>query len=154
MLPREVLEELQQEKLKLAYKHDRITFIFADICGFTTWADTVDASEVVFVLQSLFAQFDRDSTRFGVFKVCTIGDAYVAVSEPVTEDAHHGPARGAERVLAMAQCMIKDIRTVRDKLNVSKFVRRVCVYMCVCGVCALLQEYQTIICSMCVLNRS
>eukprot|EP01054_Gregarina_sp_Poly1_P004165 Gregarina_sp_Poly_1__4164@NODE_227_length_11180_cov_37_243049_g201_i0_p2_GENE_NODE_227_length_11180_cov_37_243049_g201_i0NODE_227_length_11180_cov_37_243049_g201_i0_p2_ORF_typecomplete_len1198_score190_05Guanylate_cyc/PF00211_20/3_8e45Guanylate_cyc/PF00211_20/6_6e40DUF1053/PF06327_14/2_7e02DUF1053/PF06327_14/1_8e04DUF1053/PF06327_14/0_029HNOBA/PF07701_14/19HNOBA/PF07701_14/11Spo7/PF03907_13/13Spo7/PF03907_13/50_NODE_227_length_11180_cov_37_243049_g201_i03173910 len=140
MLPKEVLEELQQEKLKLAYKHDRITFIFADICGFTTWAEGVDAAEVVTVLQSLFAKFDRDSTRFGVFKVCTIGDAYVAVSEPVTEESAanglYDPANGAERVLAMAQCMIRDIKTVREKLNIPSLNMRIGLHFgsCVGGV--------------------
>eukprot|EP01053_Blabericola_migrator_P001475 Blabericola_migrator_1__1474@NODE_138_length_13121_cov_86_467826_g120_i0_p1_GENE_NODE_138_length_13121_cov_86_467826_g120_i0NODE_138_length_13121_cov_86_467826_g120_i0_p1_ORF_typecomplete_len3179_score561_38Guanylate_cyc/PF00211_20/1e43Guanylate_cyc/PF00211_20/4_8e38E1E2_ATPase/PF00122_20/1e21E1E2_ATPase/PF00122_20/1_8e04Hydrolase/PF00702_26/9Hydrolase/PF00702_26/7_2e17PhoLip_ATPase_C/PF16212_5/1_8e04PhoLip_ATPase_C/PF16212_5/5_1e10PhoLip_ATPase_C/PF16212_5/1_1e04PhoLip_ATPase_C/PF16212_5/3_6e03 len=140
MLPKEVLDELQQEKLRLAYKHDRITFIFADICGFTTWAEGVDASEVVTVLQSLFAKFDRDSTRFGVFKVCTIGDAYVAVSEPVVEESIaaglYDPATGAERVLAMAQCMIRDIRTIREKLNIPSLNMRIGLHFgsCVGGV--------------------
>lgn len=38
------------------------------------------------MLQKLFAKFDRDSTKYKLYKLCTIGDAYVAVSEPVTED--------------------------------------------------------------------
>ncbi|SOV84329.1 guanylyl cyclase, putative [Plasmodium sp.] len=86
MLPKHVLEEFQQDKLKLAYTHDRLTFLFADICGFTSWANGVDASEVLTLLQKLFAKFDNDSTKYGLYKLCTIGDAYVAISEPVTED--------------------------------------------------------------------
>lgn len=46
MLPKQVLEEFQQDKLKLAYRHDRMTFLFADICGFTSYANSVDATEV------------------------------------------------------------------------------------------------------------
>ena len=42
----QVLEEFQQDKLRLAYTHDRMTFLFADICGFTSWAKNVDACEV------------------------------------------------------------------------------------------------------------
>ncbi|KFG29723.1 adenylate/guanylate cyclase catalytic domain protein, partial [Toxoplasma gondii FOU] len=38
------------------------------------------------MLQKLFAKFDKDSTKFGLYKLCTIGDAYVAVSEPVTAE--------------------------------------------------------------------
>ncbi|KFG29722.1 putative guanylyl cyclase, partial [Toxoplasma gondii FOU] len=41
-----VLEEFQQDKLKLAYLHENVTFLFADICGFTSWAKGVDACEV------------------------------------------------------------------------------------------------------------
>lgn len=52
------------------------------------------------MLQQLFARFDRDSTRFQLYKLCTIGDAYVAVSEPVTEDnIEWNPVEGAERIL-------------------------------------------------------
>lgn len=72
------------------------------------------------MLQQLFAKFDRDSTRFGLYKLCTIGDAYVAVSEPVTEDTpDYDPANGAERVLEMAHAMIENIRAVRERLKVS-----------------------------------
>ncbi|KFH00205.1 adenylate/guanylate cyclase catalytic domain protein, partial [Toxoplasma gondii MAS] len=78
MLPKQVLEEFQQDKLKLAYLHENVTFLFADICGFTSWAKGVDACEVVTMLQKLFAKFDKDSTKFGLYKLCTIGDAYVA----------------------------------------------------------------------------
>lgn len=134
MLPKEVLVELQQDSLKLAYQHEKLTFIFADICGFTTWADTVDASVVVTVLQSLFSKFDRDSTRFGVFKVCTIGDAYVAISEPGS--SAKDPASGAERVILMAQCMIRDIKIVRAKLGVPNLNMRIGLHFgrCVGGV--------------------
>lgn len=52
------------------------------------------------MLQELFANFDSDSTRFQLFKLCTIGDAYVVVSEPVTEDNFEwNPVEGAERAL-------------------------------------------------------
>lgn len=70
------------------------------------------------MLQQLFAKFDRDSTTFGLYKLCTIGDAYVAVSEPVTE-ANSGcqPSEGAQRVLQMAHAMIENIKAVRERLQ-------------------------------------
>jgi class 3 adenylate cyclase len=51
MLPKQVLEEFQQDKLKLAYRHDQITFLFADICGFTAYANSVDAIDVRFFFE-------------------------------------------------------------------------------------------------------
>jgi hypothetical protein len=55
------------------------------------------------MLQHLFASFDRDSTRFGLFKLCTIGDAYIAVSEPMMEEnSDSNPIEGAERILEYA----------------------------------------------------
>lgn len=82
MLPRKVLVDFQEDKLKLAYIHKNVTFLFSDICGFTQWAMSVEAENVVYMLSSLYAQFDDSLSKFGLFKLFTIGDAYVAMSEP------------------------------------------------------------------------
>ncbi|SOV84328.1 guanylyl cyclase, putative [Plasmodium sp.] len=137
MLPKHVLEEFQQDKLKLAYTHDRLTFLFADICGFTSWANGVDASEVLTLLQKLFAKFDNDSTKYGLYKLCTIGDAYVAISEPVTEDnKDYDPVDGTERVLEMAYSMIRIIKEIREKLYIPNLNMRIGLHYgsCVGGV--------------------
>ncbi|CRG96436.1 guanylyl cyclase, putative [Plasmodium gallinaceum] len=137
MLPKHVLEEFQQDKLKLAYTHDRLTFLFADICGFTSWANGVDASEVLTLLQKLFAKFDNDSTKYGLYKLCTIGDAYVAISEPVTEDNQdYDPVDGTERVLEMAYSMIRIIKEIREKLYIPNLNMRIGLHYgsCVGGV--------------------
>ncbi|ANQ08164.1 Adenylate and guanylate cyclase catalytic domain containing protein [Plasmodium coatneyi] len=137
MLPKHVLEEFQQDRLKLAYTHDRLTFLFADICGFTSWANGVDASEVLTLLQKLFAKFDNDSTKYGLYKLCTIGDAYVAISEPVTEDNQdYDPVDGTERVLEMAYSMIRIIKEIREKLCIPNLNMRIGLHYgsCVGGV--------------------
>ncbi|KAL8433982.1 hypothetical protein ACSSS7_003467 [Eimeria intestinalis] len=137
MLPKQVLEEFQQDRLRLAYTHDRMTFLFADICGFTSWAKNVDACEVVTMLQKLFAKFDRDSTKYKLYKLCTIGDAYVAVSEPVTEDNDdYDPVEGTSLVLTMAQSMITNILEVRERLNIPSLNMRIGLHYgtCVGGV--------------------
>ncbi|SJK86205.1 Probable phospholipid-transporting ATPase DRS2 [Babesia microti strain RI] len=119
MLPKNVLEEFQMDKLRLAYRHENMSFLFADIVGFTTWAKSVDASEVLNMLQNLFARFDRNSTKFGLYKLCTIGDAYVAVSEPTTaEDAAATAADGTEGVLLMAHSMLASIQEIRERLGI------------------------------------
>ncbi|PFH32645.1 hypothetical protein BESB_012570 [Besnoitia besnoiti] len=137
MLPKQVLEEFQQDKLKLAYLHENVTFLFADICGFTSWAKGVDACEVVTMLQKLFAKFDKDSTKFGLYKLCTIGDAYVAVSEPVTaENQDTDPREGMWLVLEMAKAMISNILEVRERLCIPNLNMRIGLHYgsCVGGV--------------------
>ncbi|CDI83937.1 Adenylate cyclase, related [Eimeria acervulina] len=114
-----------------------MTFLFADICGFTSWAKNVDACEVVTMLQKLFARFDRDSTKYKLYKLCTIGDAYVAVSEPVTEDNEdYDPVEGTSLVLTMAQSMISNIQDVRERLNIPSLNMRIGLHYgtCVGGV--------------------
>ncbi|KAL8269710.1 hypothetical protein Esti_006363 [Eimeria stiedai] len=80
MLPKELLVEFQNDNLRLAYSHESLAFLFADICGFTAWSRTVSAEQVLSVLQRLFTRFDRDTISLDLYKLCTIGDAYVAVS--------------------------------------------------------------------------
>lgn len=51
MLPKELLVEFQNDNLRLAYSHESLAFLFADICGFTAWSRTVSAEQVLSLLQ-------------------------------------------------------------------------------------------------------
>ncbi|GIX61929.1 guanylyl cyclase [Babesia caballi] len=119
MLPKSVLEEFRNDKLKMSYFHEKMSFLFSDIVGFTLWANSVDASEVVALLQRLFARFDRNSTKFGLYKLCTIGDAYVVVSEPAIEVPSDQEAiANIDGILQMAYSMIRTIQDVREAFNI------------------------------------
>ncbi|OXB72827.1 UNVERIFIED_CONTAM: hypothetical protein H355_004493 [Colinus virginianus] len=139
MLPRQVLEEFRHNSLKLAYNHKCVSFLFADICGFTAWARDVDAREVLLLLQTLFSTFDRDTASLGLYKLCTIGDAYVVISEPLVENeirrASLGYA-GAEEVLQMARQMVANVQRVRHKLVIPSLEMRIGLHngSCVGGV--------------------
>lgn len=54
----------------------------SDVCGFTKFSSSVKPSQVVQLVTELFAEFDHLTYRLNIFKVCTIGDAYVAVTMP------------------------------------------------------------------------
>jgi Adenylate and Guanylate cyclase catalytic domain len=56
------------------------TVLFADIAGFTAWSSSRDPTHVFTLLQTLYQGFDRIAHKEKVFKVETIGDAYVAVT--------------------------------------------------------------------------
>jgi len=51
-----------------------------DIAGFTHWSSTRTPTQVFHLLETLYAAFDKNARRRGIFKVETIGDCYVAVS--------------------------------------------------------------------------
>jgi Adenylate and Guanylate cyclase catalytic domain len=55
------------------------TVMFADIKGFTAWSTTREPTQVFQLLETLYCEFDKLTKVFGVFKVETIGDTYVAV---------------------------------------------------------------------------
>lgn len=56
------------------------TVLFTDIAGFTSWSSEREPAQVFMLLQTIFHHFDNIARKWGVFKVETIGDCYVAVT--------------------------------------------------------------------------
>ena len=54
--------------------------MYADIAGFTAWSSTREPAQIFQLLQSVYHSFDRLAKKRSVFKVETIGDAYLAVT--------------------------------------------------------------------------
>jgi hypothetical protein len=63
----------------IAQVYPDTTVIFADIVGFTSWSSTREPTQVFHLLETLYASFDSLAKLYGVFKIETIGDSYVAV---------------------------------------------------------------------------
>ena len=59
------------------------TILFAGLSGFTEWSSTREPAQVFTLLETVYGAMDRAARHFGVFKVETIGDCYVAVSRVV-----------------------------------------------------------------------
>jgi len=55
------------------------TVFFADIAGFTAWSSVREPSHVFVLLETIYGSFDKIARQYGIFKVETIGDSYVAV---------------------------------------------------------------------------
>lgn len=65
------------------------TVMFADIAGFTAWSSAREPSQVFILLETIYGAFDKLAYRYGVFKVETVGDCYVAVGGlPEPDDEH------------------------------------------------------------------
>jgi adenylate cyclase len=56
---------------------DPVTVLFADLVGFTAWAERTPAGEVVRKLDDVFGAFDDMAERLGLEKIKTIGDSYM-----------------------------------------------------------------------------
>merc|ERR1719424_1775237 len=101
--------------LSLAYIYEDITFLFADIVGFTRYCSEHTPEQAVNLVTRLFAEFDNQTVALGIYKVCTIGDAYVAVNEPrMKQDDKY---RDAALVLPLANLMLTTITQVREDVN-------------------------------------
>ena len=62
------------------WHHESIGVLFTDIVGFTRTSSQYDMGIVVGMLNDMFTRFDDICESMQVFKVETIGDAYMAVS--------------------------------------------------------------------------
>jgi len=77
--------------------------VFADLVDFTQQSGRSQPPEIVEVLDEVFSRFDALAERFGLEKIKTIGDAYMAVAgvpEPRADDvevARRWPSRCAKR---------------------------------------------------------
>eukprot|EP00913_Durusdinium_trenchii_P024345 g22856.t1 len=115
LLPKEVLHSMQSNMLEIAYTYRDMTMLFADIVGFTGYCTKhkSNPSTAVRLVTHLFARFDDCCKLLGAYKVCTIGDAYLAVNEPKTQ--HDDEIIGALVLLHLAMAMLRIIRQVRDE---------------------------------------
>uniref|UniRef100_A0A1I8GHI0 guanylate cyclase n=1 Tax=Macrostomum lignano TaxID=282301 RepID=A0A1I8GHI0_9PLAT len=79
MLPAKVAKQLLDGKKVKAEKYDICTILFSDIVTFTDIASQCTPMDVVDMLNSLYSLFDHATEVNRVYKVETIGDAYMVV---------------------------------------------------------------------------
>ena len=68
---------------------DCVTIMFSDIRGFTKISSQLSPLKVSDMLDRLYGKLDKLSREHDVFKVETIGDAYMAVTNLVKEQSDH-----------------------------------------------------------------
>ena len=79
MLPSHVIKALNRGEKVMPEEFDSVTIFFSDIISFTEIAASVDCLLVVKLLNQLYSVMDHCATYFPLFKVETIGDAYMIV---------------------------------------------------------------------------
>lgn len=80
ILPKAIAERLKTARQPVADYFKSATTIFADIAGFTRFTREHTPMELVSYLDQIFTEFDKLARRFGLEKIKTIGDQYMAVS--------------------------------------------------------------------------
>lgn len=100
VLPAPIAARLKEHEGVIADDLAAVTVLFADIVGFTPLSERLAASEVVSLLDGVFARWDTLVAHHGVEKIKTIGDAYMVAGGIPLPRADHAEAI-ADLALAM-----------------------------------------------------
>lgn len=103
-IPASIVKRLKGGESRIAESYPETTVLFADVAGFTPWANRTDADRVVGLLDDLFTRFDGVVAEARIEKLKTMGDAYMAVAgAPVPREDHAEAAiNAALRMLEVA----------------------------------------------------
>eukprot|EP00980_Cylindrotheca_fusiformis_P014255 scaffold3774_cov126-Cylindrotheca_fusiformis.AAC.5 len=80
VFPRKVADKLKAGQKVEPETHEDVTIFFSDIVRFTDISSALPAVKVCNLLDRLYLAFDDLATKHGVFKVETIGDAWMGVT--------------------------------------------------------------------------
>jgi len=78
ILPADIAAELKEKGRADARDFDRVSILFTDFKGFTAASEKLSAQELVSEINACFEAFDGIMGKYGIEKIKTIGDAYMA----------------------------------------------------------------------------
>jgi class 3 adenylate cyclase len=79
IFPAAIAKRLKQGEKNIAESASNVTVLFSDLTGFSKLSDSLTAYEIVSILNDLVTSFDETADRYGMEKIKTIGDSYMAV---------------------------------------------------------------------------
>ncbi len=80
VFPKHIADALNAGKKVEAESHEIVTVVFSDIVGFTTISQKFSPLKVAQMLDRLYQAFDTLCRKHHIFKVETVGDAYMGVT--------------------------------------------------------------------------
>ena len=106
-IPAVIASRLKRGERRIAESYAATTVVFADLVGFTPWAQRTEPERVVAFLDALFSRFDELAEAHGLEKIKTIGDAYMAVAGAPEPRSDHAAA-----AVTFARAMGEAVRVV------------------------------------------
>ena len=109
VLPASIIERVRTDGTTFTQKVEGATVLFADLVGFTPLASRLSAEDLVALLNRVFSQFDELTARYGVEKIKTIGDGYMAACGLPEPCADH-----AQRVARLGLSMLQVVNEFEE----------------------------------------
>ncbi len=126
ILPEETARELKQKGYTDTKEFEQATILFTDFKGFTALSEKISATELVDELNVCFKSFDHIIEKYGIEKIKTIGDAYMAAGGiPVPDSAT--PADVINAGIEMQQFMTNR-KLMQNELGLTSFEMRVGIH--------------------------
>ena len=104
ILPVNIAERIIKQETFIADHFESVSVLFMDLVGFTTLASIAPPKQLVFLLDSIFQKADEVVERYGLEKIKTIGDGYLAVANVTTPLEEHQKAT-AQAALQLLETM-------------------------------------------------
>jgi class 3 adenylate cyclase len=117
ILPEKTASELRDIGTTTAKRFNNVTILFADIVGFSKIAESSTPGELVKMIDRYFKAFDEISEVYGLEKIKTIGDAYLAVGG-LPEDNNATPRDTVKAALSM-QRVVSELNNENKNVPVS-----------------------------------
>ena len=113
LMPRTVYEEFKTFGVVTPQLYRNVSVLMLDFVGFTNFAEENDPTVTLGELNDVFTAFDRISEQFGVERIKTIGDAYLAVSGM--------PEAAPDHATAVANCAVRFLRYLERRNQSHRF---------------------------------
>ncbi|KAJ3319026.1 Guanylate cyclase 2G [Blyttiomyces sp. JEL0837] len=112
MMPPSVLEQMKSGKATQAEEFSSVTVFFSDIANFTVLSSRTSTKDMLATLNKLWVEYDAIARRWGMYKVETIGDAYLGVIGAPERVPDH-----AERAVNFSIDVIEMVKTFKTITN-------------------------------------
>ncbi|MBL8003947.1 MAG: tetratricopeptide repeat protein [Candidatus Kapabacteria bacterium] len=106
ILPINIADRILNQETFIADHFQSVSVLFMDLVGFTSLSSIAPPKQLVYLLDTIFTKADEVVESFGLEKIKTIGDGYLAVANVTTPLEHH------QKATALAA--LKLLETMKD----------------------------------------